>query len=169
LTFDSDRDIISTSNDLIWKYSMPTHYKGSPEQELALDTYIKFTRASDSVESRLMRRAVLEDLTTTQFGVMESLLHLGPMCQSELGGKLLKSGGNITLVVDNLEKHGLVRRQTRPDDRRMTDVSLTPAGEELIKRIFPDQVKIIVEEFGALSSEEQKLLGQLCKKLGKKE
>jgi MarR family transcriptional regulator, 2-MHQ and catechol-resistance regulon repressor len=148
---------------------MPTHYDGTFDQVLALDTYIKFTRAANSVESRLIRRAVLGDLTHSKFGVMETLLHLGPMCQSELGGKLLKSGGNITLVVDNLEKRGLVRRQTRPEDRRMTDVLLTPTGEALIQQLFPEQVKQIVEEFGILTSEEQKMLGQLCKKLGKKE
>ncbi len=146
---------------------MPTHFKGTPEQVLALDTYIKFYRAADSLESRMMRRAVLEDLTGTQFGVMETLLHLGPMCQSEIGGKLLKSGGNITLVIDNLEKRGLVTRQTNPNDRRMTNVSLTPKGEEQIKRIFPEQVKLIVEEFETLTADEQQVLGKLCKKLGK--
>ena len=146
---------------------MPTHFKGTPEQVMALDTYIKFYRAADSLETRMMRRAVLEDLTSTQFGVMEALLHLGPMCQSEIGGKLLKSGGNITLVIDNLEKRGLVVRHTNPGDRRMTDVSLTPKGEEQITRIFPEQVKIIVEEFGALTAEEQQILGRLSKKLGK--
>lgn len=146
---------------------MPTHFKGTTEQVLALDTYIKFYRAADSLEARMMRRAVLEDLTGTQFGVMETLLHLGPMCQSEIGGKLLKSGGNITLVIDNLEKRGLVRRQTNQKDRRMTDVSLTSKGEEQIKRIFPEQVKIIVEEFGSLTAEEQQTLSRLCKKLGK--
>ncbi|HEX7556985.1 MAG TPA: MarR family transcriptional regulator [Leptolinea sp.] len=146
---------------------MPTHFIGTPQQVLALDTFIKFTRASNAFESRLLRRNVLEDLTISQFGVLEILLHLGPMCQSDLGSKLLKSGGNITLVVDNLEKRGLVRRQTDASDRRMTNVLLTPTGEELIKRIFPEQVKSIVEEFNVLSAEEQEIFGKLCKKLGK--
>jgi MarR family transcriptional regulator, 2-MHQ and catechol-resistance regulon repressor len=146
---------------------MPTHFKGSPQEILALDTFIKFTRASNAFESRLMRHNILEDLTISQFGVLEILLHLGPQCQSELGNKLLKSGGNITLVVDNLEKRDLVRRQTDAYDRRLTNVVLTQAGEELIKRIFPEQVKAIVEELNVLSAEEQETFGKLCKKLGK--
>jgi MarR family 2-MHQ and catechol resistance regulon transcriptional repressor len=146
---------------------MPTHFKGTPIEELALNTYIKFTRAANSLETRMIRRAVLGDLTPSQFGVMETLLHLGPMCQSEIGEKILKSSGNMTLVIDNLEKQGLVLRQTDVNDRRMTNISLTSKGEELIKRIFPDQVKLIVEEFGVLTAEEQDLLGSLCKKLGK--
>ena len=104
---------------------MPTHYKGSPKEVLALDTYIKFTRASNSLENRLSRTPALKNITGSQFGVLESLLHLGPMSQSEIGGKLLKSGGNITLIIDNLEECGLVYRQTDTRDRRVTTESLT--------------------------------------------
>jgi MarR family 2-MHQ and catechol resistance regulon transcriptional repressor len=148
---------------------MPTRYKGSPEQVLALDTYIKFTRALNSLESRLARSPALKNLTGTQFGVLEALLHLGPMSQSEIGSKLLKSGGNITLVVDNLEKCDLVLRQSGLKDRRVTTVSLTDKGKEMIEAVFPSQVEAIVKEFGVLTAEEQKTLGQLCKKLGKRD
>jgi MarR family 2-MHQ and catechol resistance regulon transcriptional repressor len=148
---------------------MPTRYKGTPEQVLALDTYIKFTRALNSLESRLARSPALKNLTGTQFGVLEALLHLGPMSQSEIGSKLLKSGGNITLVVDNLEKCDLVLRQSGLKDRRVTTVSLTDKGKEMIEAVFPSQVEAIVKEFGVLTAEEQKTLGQLCKKLGKRD
>ncbi len=147
---------------------MPTHYKGTPEQVLALDTYIKFTRAVNSLESRLARSPALKNLTGTQFGVLEALLHLGPMSQRELGGKLLKSGGNITLVIDNLERCGLVHRQTGLKDRRVTTVSLTEKGKAMIESIFPDQVEAIVKELGVLTADEQRTLGKLCKKLGKR-
>ncbi len=148
---------------------MPTHYKGSPKQVLALDTYIKFTRAVNSLESRLARSQALKTLTGTQFGVMEALLHLGPMSQSEIGGKLLKSGGNITVVIDNLERCGLVLRQTGVKDRRVTTVSLTARGKEMIEAIFPAQVEAIMRELGALTADEQSTLGLLCKKLGKQD
>ena len=146
---------------------MPTHYKGNPEQVLALDTFIKFTRASDALETRLSRLSHFDEVTLSQFGVLETLLHLGPLSQSEICGKLLKSGGNITLVIDNLEKRSLVRRQTSASDRRVTTVSLTEIGAALIQRIFPEQVEAVVEEFSVLTPEEQKTLGALCKKLGK--
>ena len=146
---------------------MPTHFNGNSEQVLALDTFIKFTRATNALEGRLSRRSHFEDLTLSQFGVLETLLHLGPLSQSEICSKLLKSGGNVTLVIDNLEKRGLVRRQTNPNDRRVTTVLLTEKGAELIQRIFPEQVKAVVEEFGVLTQDEQKILGALCKKLGK--
>ena len=146
---------------------MPTHYTGSPDEVLALDTYIKLTRAVNSMNGRIANNTVLGNLTITQFGVLETLLHLGPLSQSEICGKLLKSGGNITLVIDNLEKSGLVRRTTDPADRRITIVSLTQSGEELIKAVFPEVMKLILAEFSPLNAEEQRSLGGMCKRLGK--
>ena len=105
---------------------MPTHYQGSPQAVQALDTFIKFTRAANAFEARLFAHQEIEDLTPSQFGILETLLHLGPLCQGEVSAKLLKSTGNVTLVLDNLEKRGLVRRVRETEDRRMVKIYLTP-------------------------------------------
>jgi MarR family transcriptional regulator, 2-MHQ and catechol-resistance regulon repressor len=147
---------------------MPTHYQGTAKEVLALNTFIKFTRAYESLMARLAQSATLGELTVSQCGVLETLHHLGAMCQGEVSGKLLKSSGNVTLVLDNLEKRGLVRRDRDPEDRRMVTISLTAAGEELIARIFPEHVTVIERELSVLSPEEQESLGGLCKKLGKR-
>jgi MarR family transcriptional regulator, 2-MHQ and catechol-resistance regulon repressor len=147
---------------------MPTHYKGDPKAVLALDTYIKFTRAANAFESRLFQTDVLEDLSPSQFGVLETLYHLGPLCQGEISAKLLKSTGNITLVLDNLEKRGLVKRVRETQDRRMVKILLTPEGEVLIQRVFPQMAEAITCDLSVLSAEEQVQLGNLCRKLGKK-
>ena len=148
---------------------MPTHYQGSEQEILALNTFIKLSRANDAIMARLNQRGTLANLTVSQFGVLESLYHLGSMCPGELSTKLLKSGGNMTLVIDNLEKQGLVQRERDANDRRMIIVSLTEAGRELISEIFPGHVAAIVEELSYLTSEEQETLGYLCRKLGKQE
>jgi MarR family transcriptional regulator, 2-MHQ and catechol-resistance regulon repressor len=147
---------------------MPTRYQGTPEENLALNTFIKLTRATEALMTRLHQRGTLGDLTVSQFGVLEALYHLGSMCQNELGTKILKSSGNMTMVIDNLEKHGLVTRQRNTDDRRMVTVSLTESGREQIEQILPNHVSAITEEMKVLSPEEQQLLGNLCRKLGKK-
>jgi MarR family 2-MHQ and catechol resistance regulon transcriptional repressor len=148
---------------------MPTHYQGTPDEILALDTFIKLTRAMNSLMSRVTSHETLGDLTVSQFGVLESLLHLGPLSQTEICAKQLKSGGNTTMVVDHLEKRGLVRRETSPEDRRVTIVKLTPSGEALIRDIFPRHAAAITAEMGMLSAQEQRQFGALCKKLGKNE
>jgi MarR family 2-MHQ and catechol resistance regulon transcriptional repressor len=148
---------------------MPTHYAGAATEVLALDTFIKLTRAFESFGARLARGHSIGDLTPSQFGVLESLYHLGPMKQGEVGAKLLRSGGDITLVVDNLEKRGLVRRERGTEDRRVVVVSLTEAGDALIAQVLPGHVAAIVEVMGALTAKEQETLGRLCRKLGKRE
>ena len=144
---------------------MGTHYQGSKPEIDALNAYIKLMRAAESVTVRA--HALLpKDLTLSQFGVLEVLLHCGPLCQTELAGKLLKSGGNLTLIVDNLEKAGHVVRERNQEDRRFVTVSLTGSGRAFITALFPKIAASITRELGALSSAEQFTLGWLCKKAG---
>jgi MarR family 2-MHQ and catechol resistance regulon transcriptional repressor len=146
---------------------MPTHFSGTPTEVLALDTLIKLTRANNSLLARIAHRDTHPGLSVSQFGTLEALYHLGAMSQTEICGKLLKSGGNTTLVIDNLEKRGLVQRRRDPQDRRVVMVELTAAGLELISAIFPHHAQVVSEEMSVLTPEEQRTLGELCKKLGK--
>jgi len=148
---------------------MPTHYQGSETEVRALNAFINLARASDSISARLTARLDAAGLTVAQFGVLEAIYHLGPMCQKTVAQKLLRSGGNVTVVVDNLEKHGWVRRERQVNDRRMIEIHLTPRGRALIGRIFPEHVKEVVREFSALEPAEQQELRRLCRKLGKAE
>lgn len=148
---------------------MGTRYQGTQQEVLALDTFIKLVRATDSVSNRIHRNLADIDLTVSQFGVLEILLHLGSMYQRDLAEKLLKSGGNMTLVIDNLEKRSLVTRVREAEDRRCIKVSLTDKGKELISAFFPSHVAAVVNEMSILSPDEQAELGRLCRKLGKKE
>jgi MarR family 2-MHQ and catechol resistance regulon transcriptional repressor len=144
---------------------MPTHHKGTPKEIAALDVYIKLMRACDSVTARV-HEVLPAPLSATQFGVLETLFHLGPLCQGELAAKLLKSTANLTLVVANLEKAGLVRRVRQKDDLRYFKISLTPQGRKFIARLFPQVAATIQNEVDVLSDEEKYELGRLLKKLG---
>ena len=146
---------------------MSTHYKGSEREQRALNAYITLTRATESLWERLHKHLVEEGLTAGQFAVLEALLHLGPLRQHELAKKVLRSKGNMTFVIDNLEKQGLVKREREEADRRCTSVSLTAAGKKLISVVFPRHVEALVKEMGALSQTEQESLRTLCRKLGK--
>lgn len=148
---------------------MGTHYEGSAKEQKTLDAFIKLMRATESLNNRLNRYHSEANLTVTQFGVLEALLHLGPLNQKSLGEKLLKSGGNITLVIDNLEKSGWVERQQDPEDRRSMMIHLTPEGKEFISSYFPKHLSRIVEEFDILSDQELDQLASICKKLGLQE
>lgn len=145
---------------------MGTQYVGTEAARRALDAYIKLLRASESIAARLSRRLKEQGLTMSQLGVLEALLHLGPLHQRQLGKKLLKSSGNITTVVDNLERDGWVERVRGTKDRRYVKVHLTDAGRERIERIFPEHLADIRQVMEVLAAEELDQLGALCKRLG---
>ena len=145
---------------------MGTHYSGSAEELLALDCYIKLFRAADSVSQRINAHLRDYDLTLSQFGALEALYHLGPMQSGELGQKILKTSGNMTMVLDHLEKRNLVTRQRREDDRRCVDIHLTEDGRSLITSILPSHVTGVVSAMSALSQTEQQQLADLCRTLG---
>jgi len=145
---------------------MATRHKGPARERRALDAFIKLTRAYDRVAARAGQQVSDQGLTPGQFGVLETLFHLGPMNQTEIGRKLLRSGPHVTMVIDNLEKRALVTRTRSALDRRVIQVSLTAAGRELIERIFPAHATCIADLFAGLTVDEQESLAALCKKLG---
>lgn len=148
---------------------MPSAFQGQADEILALNTFIKLMRASDSVVSRVHRHLDEWELTVSQFGVLDALMHLGAMRQKDLAHKILRSSGNLTMVIGNLEKRGLVRRERSISDRRVIVVYLTTEGECLINEIFPKHVEIIKKEFSILTADQQIELGDLCRILGKQE
>lgn len=148
---------------------MGTHYKGTIFEKNTLNAFIKLMRATESLNNRLNRHLSEENLTVSQFGTLETLYHLGPLNQRSIGEKLLKSGGNITMVIDNLEKSGYVVRKKDPEDRRAVLIHLTNEGEKFISEFFPKHLARIKEEFSVLDEKEKKTLANLCKKLGLKD
>ena len=145
---------------------MRARYQGDKEEARALRTYVKLMRAAESVTARTHRHLSSTGLTISRFAVLEALYHLGPLSQREIGQKILRSSGNITMVIDNLEKTGLVKRKRNKADRRFYIVHLTDKGYNLINKLFPPHAAVIAKDFGVLTAGEQDTLGALCKKLG---
>ena len=145
---------------------MATKYRGPENQVRALNAFITLARASEAVAARLQRDLAGKRLTASQFGVIEALFHLGPLCQGELAGKLLRCGASMTSVVAGLEKRGLAVRQRTEEDKRFVRVALTGKGRRLIQEIFPAHAETVARLFSILTEQEQEQLRRLCRKLG---
>lgn len=148
---------------------MPTRYDGTQEEKRALDAYIKLQRAAETVTMHTTSHLSSYHLTVSQFGILEALYHLGTLSQRDLAQKLLKSTGNISIVLKNLEKQGLITRKRNPDDTRYMEVCISKAGRELLASFFDQHVRGIVAEMNILTAEEQEELARLCRKLGLRE
>jgi MarR family 2-MHQ and catechol resistance regulon transcriptional repressor len=143
-----------------------TKYKGTPEEILALDTFIKFVRAYETFGARIEAQDTVGDLSGSQFGTLEMIYHLGPLTQKEIGQKLLVSKSNMVAVIDKLENRGFVKRQRSLEDRRCIFIHLTGEGRQKTEQVLPVHVAAITREMNYLAPEEQRQLGRLCRKLG---
>jgi MarR family transcriptional regulator, 2-MHQ and catechol-resistance regulon repressor len=136
-------------------------------QAVALKLLVVLSRARLSLDEHLHAHAARHGLTLTEFAILEVLYHRGPLLLGEVQRRILVSSGGVTYLVDRLEKKGLVTRQDCPEDRRARYAVLTPEGEELIGRIFPEHARYIEELMGVLSREEQETAVRLLRTLGR--
>ncbi|GAB6062769.1 MarR family winged helix-turn-helix transcriptional regulator [Deferrisoma palaeochoriense] len=139
---------------------------GRPDPSLPLGAFVKLMRAAAAVSARVHEPLAAEGLTPSQFGVLEALYHKGPLCRRDLAAKILKTGGNITQVVDHLERRGWVVRRRDHEDRRIVTVHLTDEGRSVIERVYPKMEASIVQHMSVLAPEELEALSRLAKKLG---
>jgi MarR family transcriptional regulator, 2-MHQ and catechol-resistance regulon repressor len=147
---------------------MKTTVQYGEKVDLALSTWVKLARAFTSFNRKSADSIKSFNLTQPQFSVIEALGHLGAQKIGVLCDKMLVSGGNMTLVLDNLESLGFIERVHCKEDRRAIMVQLTEKGRNLFQEIFPKHAQLITDTISVISPEEQKQLGELLKKLGKK-
>lgn len=146
---------------------MATKFQGSAAETRALDLFIKLMRTHDALSAHMRVLINSFGLQPNQFGILETLYHLGPMQQHELAAKLLQTPGNITRILDKLEQEGLVERGSEPGDRRCHRIALTKQGEKRISTVFPRFAAAMHDLFKGLSADEQKQLNDLLRKTGK--
>lgn len=133
-----------------------------------LHTWLLIWKAYDACKG--LANKSIEDLGMcySDFAVLESLLHKGPLPVNTIGEKVSLSSGSITTAVDRLEKRGLVERQYIDSDRRTRLVVLTATGQKLIKKSFAQHELELEEIVEGLSRKEKETLQSLLKKVGKK-
>jgi len=126
---------------------------------------------------RELRSGLREDCTMPQFDVLAQLRRAPDgLTFSALSERLLVTAGNLTGIVDRLEKNGFARREVNPRDRRQTFIKLTEAGVKHCDELIPRHERHIVELLDGLGDNEvQNLrndlhaLAQLLDKTGKDE
>lgn len=129
-------------------------------------TWLVLWKAARAVEARAARSIEDTGLCASDFGVLEALLHKGPLPVNVLGKKMLLTTGSITTAVDRLVRRGLVERKNHAQDRRVRLVELTPEGRQLIEPAFARHAADLEEVVSGLTPEERATLVDLLVKLG---
>ena len=133
--------------------------------DLSVATYVKLVRTAEALHSEVSRGLMVEGLTASQFSALKVLRLHGPLAQRDIANYLLKTGGNITVVVDNLEKQGLVTRIRDTEDRRFVFVRLTLAGESLFARLYQPHLDRIRETMQPITDMDLTVLLNLLEQL----
>jgi MarR family transcriptional regulator, 2-MHQ and catechol-resistance regulon repressor len=102
-----------------------------------------------------------DNLTVSQFGVLEILNRTGPVLLKKLSQELMVTTANITCVMDNLEKLGYVKRINSTEDRRVIYADLTTSGKNKIEAVVLKYSENITKLTSILNQREQKELAKL--------
>jgi MarR family transcriptional regulator, 2-MHQ and catechol-resistance regulon repressor len=124
-------------------------------------------KAGRAVEAQAQRSIARFGMVMSDFGVLEALLHRGPLNAKQLGAKVLLTSGSMTAAVDRLAARGLVRREDDAEDRRACIVQLTATGRRLIERAFAQHRAEMEEALEGFSIDERKALLPLLRRLGR--
>ena len=121
---------------------------------------------------RALKRYAAADVEGTglglsDFGVLELLLHKGPLPVNTIGPIVDLTPGSISIAVDRLVAKGLVSRVESAKDRRVRIVALTRRGKDLIVSAFRKHSGQMRRVFSELSPEELLGLEVALKKVGK--
>jgi MarR family transcriptional regulator, 2-MHQ and catechol-resistance regulon repressor len=136
------------------------------DTERALKLFIVLSRASKVILEEAHKTSEKHGLNPTEFAVLELLYHKGRQPIQKIGQKILLRSGSMTYVVDKLEKRGLLERVYCEEDRRVTYMSITSDGVELMTSIFPEHAATIESIMSALTVDEQEQAIELLRKLG---
>ena len=90
-------------------------------------------------------------VTQHQLGCLLALFDSGPMPQSKLAQTILVKPSTITGIIDRLEQKGLVVRERSERDRRIVNINITDAGNELVNEAPPPIQKTIINGLKSLS------------------
>ncbi|NMB15351.1 MAG: MarR family transcriptional regulator [Gallicola sp.] len=135
------------------------------KEDTDLEFMINLSRAYLSVHRNICQVFTKHGLTSAQFAVLEILFHKGDLTVGQIVKSILTTSGNITVVIKNLEKDGLVTRKTSEEDRRVGIISITEEGRKLIENVFPEQLEAVMESFQPIEEENKKFISSELHKL----
>lgn len=120
----------------------------------------RFVQRSNQVSNEFLSQS---GLSVAQFEVLNHIKAYQPVTQTDLGSRLVVTGGGISRMLSRLESCGLISRET---EWKTKYISLTDKGRELLDSIYPDQVQLQASMFDdVLTEEEQKQLYTLMRKV----
>ena len=133
----------------------------------SMQTWIQIVRAFTKIRNKELKYINECGLTMNQFEVLEVLYHRGDLQVGAITKLIMSTPGNVTVVVKNLLRNGLVQTLPSPEDSRVRIVSITEEGKTLIGNMFGQHAANLKSYFDVLSEDELIMMYDLLRKLQK--
>ena len=163
------------SDDVNMQGNADHEFRAHADQHASLRLWLRLLSCTTRVEDKI-RQKLREsfDITLPRFDLMAQLeRHPDGLSMGELSRRMMVTGGNITTIVDQLEKEKLVLREVGANDRRSFTVKLTQAGKDAFTNMAIAHEAWVADMFEGLSVDQQSqlytLLGAMKKNLQKQE
>ena len=163
------------SDDVNMQANADQEFRAHADQHASLRLWLRLLSCTTRVEDKI-RQKLREsfDITLPRFDLMAQLeRHPDGLSMGELSRRMMVTGGNITTIVDQLEKERLVLRVVGVNDRRSFTVKLTQAGKDAFTDMAVAHEAWVADLFEGLSVSQQTelytLLGAMKKNLQKQE
>jgi DNA-binding MarR family transcriptional regulator len=137
---------------------MATHSQGSGGHSIEQALAHAFAAFGPAYKRWAKTRLSEQHMSYTHARALHILRCKGPQIMSGLGDDLGVTPRYVTIVIDAMERDGLVRRRPHPKDRRATLIELTDAGQQMCGRIGDGHVEAASELLSVLSASEQQAL-----------
>lgn len=134
---------------------------------LALSTWVEMMKAFNRIRTLELTLIEANNLTIGQFALLELLYHRGEQSIGAATALAMSTPGNMTVVVKNLLKRGLITASQNPNDKRSSILTITQEGSALMQTLFPEHAQRIKSFFSGITPEEQKEIQILLRKLNK--
>ena len=145
---------------------MKTIQTKSKADTSGIHLWLVLWKAFRSVQAHADRHIACLGLGLSDFGILEVLLHKGPLNVQELGAKVMLTSGSMTAALDRLGGRGLIAREEGVPDRRSRVVRLTEVGTELIREAFEDHKLAMEVAVAVVAKQDREMLIDLLRQLG---
>lgn len=137
----------------------------SMDRRIELEAYHQLLSAVEHLTQSSNAGVRRQGLTPSRLGVLVALHERGTLTPKDLSRAILRSPGNLTLVLDNMVRDGLVKRETDTKDRRRVGITLSDAGRKLAAKAVPAFRARVSETLGKLAERDLETLAKLCARL----
>jgi DNA-binding MarR family transcriptional regulator len=122
-------------------------------KDRAIRVWFRFLRLESRIQSTVAEQLRAIDLSVPQCDVLTTLTEAEGISQQELAQRLYVTKGNISGLLDRLERAGLVERRSTAADRRQYSIHLTASGRAAAERAIALQHALIAATLGRLPAE----------------